>query len=64
MNNKTLTVTNGIINNTRCQICGTKSDIVCNECLAIGQLACYCGRHQQSHRYERMHMAYWGALAK
>lgn len=43
----------------RCCICGKKSDIVCGECQANQQLACFCERHQQAHRTERTHQALW-----
>ena len=53
-----------ILSNEACCICGRLSDIVCNECLALSMPACFCEKHQNSHRTERMHVAYWGNLAK
>ena len=53
-----------ILSNEACCICGKKSDRVCQECLALNQLACFCDRHEQRHLYERTHQALWGELGK
>lgn len=52
------------IANLRCYICFRQSDIVCNECLAEGSLACFCEKHQERHKTEKNHIAYWGKLAE
>lgn len=51
-----------IFTNEACCICGVKSDIVCQECLAFGQLGCFCDKHKERHKMERFHQAYWGVL--
>lgn len=52
------------IANLRCCICYKTSEIVCNECLAVGELACFCDNHKERHKTERAHMALWGKLAE
>lgn len=51
-----------ILSNEACCICGKKSERVCNECLADGQLACFCDNHENRHMQERTHQALWGVL--
>lgn len=46
----------------RCCICGKKSNIVCGICQEDLQLACFCAKHQQTHRTERTHMALWNIV--
>lgn len=51
-----------ILSNEACCICGRKSERVCNECLALNQLACFCDYHESRHMTERTHQAIWGVL--
>lgn len=53
-----------ILSNERCCICARRSEIVCNECLADNQPACFCEKHQARHGIERYHIAYWGKLCE
>lgn len=55
-------VLNEVIANLRCCICLTKTDIVCKECLAREELAGFCEKHQERHKTERFHTAFWGQL--
>lgn len=51
-----------ILSNEACCICGKLYEHVCQECLALGQLACFCDDHEERHRTERTHQALWGVL--
>ena len=54
-----------ILSNESCQVCGKRSDIVCNECLYLNLLACYCKRHTWHHKLQMFgHEPLWGELGK